>query len=177
MENIEAVSLNQSKTKWSSVLIGVVGLLAAIIGNLYPETMLQKHLYLAGGVLLIISALLEKAEYFITLEVVVIVCAILAYYPGHAELKMAVPLVLSLLSVVYLYSRGLLGTMLSHLGIVGLVLLGLGYATLNPHIYLAGGLVLTVYSAASYFKGVNIAMLWAILNAVFSATALISLLN
>ena len=87
MEISNTITLTQSKTKWLSIQIGVIGLLCAIIGNLYPETMLQKHLYLAGGVLLFISALREKEEYFIALEVVVTICALLAYLPEHGELK------------------------------------------------------------------------------------------
>jgi hypothetical protein len=176
MENTDTTTQRQPKTKWLSIQIGVVGLLCAIIGNLYPETMLQKHLYLAGGVLLFISALREREEYFIALEVVVTICALLAYLPDHGELKMAVPLVLSLFSIAYLYYRGLLRSWLSLVGVTGLVLLGLGYATLNPLIYLAGGIVLTIYSAVSYYRGVGIALLWAILNAVFALTALISFL-
>lgn len=174
MEMSNTMPLRQSKLKWSSIQIGALGLLCAIIGNLYPATMLQKHLYLAGGVLLFISALLEKEEFFITLEVVVIICALLAYLPEHGQLKMAVPLLLSVFSVAYLFYRGLLGSALSLLGVAGLVFLGLGYATLNPLIYLAGGIVLTLYSAISYFRGVRIALLWAILNAVFAVTALFS---
>lgn len=175
MDISQTMPIKPSKTKWSSIQIGAIGLLCAIIGNLYPATMLQKHLYLAGGLLLFISALLEKEEYFITLEVVVIACTLLAYLPEHAGLKMAVPLVLSLGSIGYLFYRGLLRDGLSWVGVAGLVFLGLGYATLNPLIYFAGGVVLTIYSTASYFRGVGIALLWAILNAVFSVTALISL--
>jgi hypothetical protein len=171
MEISNTITLSHSKPKWSSIQIGTIGLFCAIIGNLYPATMLQKHLYLAGGVLLFISALLEKEEYFITLEVVVIISALLAYLSEYNELKMAVPLFLSFMSVAYLYYRKLLGSTLSLLGVAGLVFLGLGYATLNPLIYLTGGLVLTLYSTLSYFKGVGIALLWAILNAVFAMTA------
>jgi len=176
MEISNSIPLSLPKPKWSSIQIGTIGLLCAIIGNLYPATMLQKHLYLAGGVLLLISALLEKEEYFITLEVVVIISAFLAYLSGYNELKMAVPLFLSLMSIAYLYYRKLLGSALSFLGVAGLVFLGLGYATLNPVIYFAGGLVLTLYSTLSYFKGVGIALLWAILNAVFAMTAFYTLL-
>lgn len=175
MEISNTVSVNKPNVKWSAIHIGVIGLLCAIIGNMYPATMLQKHLYLAGGVLLMISALIEKQEYFITLEVVVIVSALLAYLPDHGTLKMAVPLLLSLFSIGYLYSRGLLKSPASLLGVAGLVFLGLGYATLNPYIYLCGGVVLTAYSAISYYQGVRIALLWAILNAIFSFTALLAI--
>lgn len=175
MEITHTITDKPTSVKWTSINIGVIGLLCAIVGNLYPGTMMQKYLYLAGGVLLMVSALLEKQEYFIALEVVVIVSALLAFLPEYEWLKMGVPLLLSLFSVAYLYSRGLLNSALSLLGVAGLVFLGLGYATLNPVIYLLGGLVLTVYSAGSYFKGVRIALLWAILNAIFSFTALLVL--
>lgn len=175
MEIANTVSVKKPSLNWSAVHIGVIGLLCAIIGNMYPATMLQKHLYLGGGVLLMVSALIEKQEYFIALEVVVIVCALLAYLPDHGTLKMAVPLLLSLFSVGYLYYRGLLKSPASLLGVVGLVFLGLGYATLNPVIYLIGGIALTAYSAISYYQGVKIALLWAILNAIFSFTALLAI--
>jgi len=175
MEISSATTNKASSVKWTSINIGAIGLLCAIVGNLYPATMLQKYLYLAGGVLLMISALLEKQEYFIALEVVVIVSALLAFLPELAWLKMGVPLLLSLFSIAYLYSRGLLNSALSLLGVAGLVFLGLGYAILNPVIYLLGGVVLTAYSLGSYFKGVGIALLWAILNAIFSVTALLTL--
>lgn len=165
-----------STAKWTSINIGAIGLLCAIVGNLYPATLLQKYLFLACGILLMISAILEKQEYFIVLEVVVIVSALLAFLSEHGGLKMGVPLLLSLFSIAYLYSRGLLNSSLSILGVAGLVFLGLGYATLNPLIYLLGGVVLTVYSAISYTRGVGIALLWAILNAIFSFTALLLLI-
>ncbi len=176
MEISDTMPLKKPSVKWTSINLGIIGLLFAIVGNLYPETMMQKHLYLGCGILLLMSAALEKAEYFIALEVVVIVSAFLAYLPEHGALKMAVPLVLSLFSIVYLYYRGLLQSSHSLLGVAGLVFLGLGYATLNPIIYLLGGVVLTVYSAISYYKGVSIALLWAVLNAIFSFTALFSLI-
>jgi hypothetical protein len=173
MDNYKSATLelNTMLIKRFGLALGIVGLGLAIIGNLYPDTQTQKVLYLLGGILLTITAVIEGQAYFIALEAIVIVSASLAFIPGYFFLKAMLPLALTALFLLYLNRNPHSTEKVDHLGTCGLVLLALGYAITHPLLYLAGGIVLTVYSYRAYRAGVSIALLWAVLNAVFSLTA------
>ncbi len=157
------------------LVIGTVGLLLAIAGNFFPDTLLQKWLYFFAGNVLLVSALMERAVYFIILEVIVVASTVIAFVPGHLILKAAVPLVMSAVAIPYLLSKEQYRNLASILGILGLVSLALGYALIHPLIYFLGGFFLAIYSFIAYFQGERIAILFAVLNTIFAATALLSM--
>ncbi len=157
-----------------NVLIGVVGMAIIIYGNLLPATTAQKLCYLFGGIIMMVSALLEKQSFFIILQVIIVSGAAIAFAPMPAIYRACVPILLSIIAIAHFAMKGELSNKTTLLGNLGIVFLAAGYAITNPVIYFIGGALLSIYSLISFKQGVKIAILWAILNIIFSATALVS---
>lgn len=157
-----------------NVIIGVVGMLIAMVGNLLPFSDTQKWCYLLGGILLLISSALERQIFFIALQIIIVAGAAVAFSSWPVLLKAALPIVLSVAAIVYFAKRNLLTDRLMLFGSLGIAILAAGYAVSNPVIYLLGAFVLMIYSFMSFRRGVKIALVWAILNALFSITAAVT---
>ena len=154
-----------------NVAISVVGMLIVIFGNLITHLILQRICYLSGGLLMLISAILERQTFFVILQFIISAGALIAFAPLPPALKAAVPLILSIIAIIYFAKQGLLKDGLTILGCVGLVMLATGYSITHPIVYLLGAAALTIYSFGAYRRGVAIGLLWGILNAIFVTTA------
>lgn len=156
---------------WRNISLGVIGLLLIIYGNFLPPHNTQKGLFLVGCIFLLTSSVLEKNKFFSILQIVVLSGTLIAFAPVSLVFKAGVPISLSILAIIYFMLQGMLSDSLTIVGCLGLLFLAAGYAISNPIVYLLGGLFLTIYSYYSYKQGVNIALIFAILNAVFTVTA------
>lgn len=156
-----------------NIALGFVGMLLVIYGTLLPFGVVQKLYYLIGAALMLLSAILEKQAFFVILEIVVVAGTAIALMPFSNITKACVPLILSVIALIYFYRRGELKDKLTCLGCAGLIFLALGFGVANPFIYLIGGLLLAIYGYYSFKRGVKIALLWSILNTVFVFTSLI----
>lgn len=157
-----------------NLLIGIIGMLIASSGNLLTEAILRKECFLIGAILLLISSLLERQLFFILLQIIIVVGTAIAFTSLSPLYKTLVPIVLSIIAIIYFISQGLLKDWLTFIGCLGIAFLAAGYAITEPVIYLLGAVTLMIYSFGSYRRGVTIALLWAILNAVFALTAIIA---
>lgn len=158
-----------------NIAITVLGMLVVICGNLIPDLTMQKTYYLSGGLLLLVSALLERQTFFIILQSIISVGTLVAFAPLSPALKAAVPLALSIAAIIYFAKQGWLKDGLTVLGCVGLMMLATGYSITHPLVYLLGASALTIYSFGAYRRGVAIGLMWGILNSMFVATAGIAL--
>ncbi len=154
-----------------NLMIGVVGMLIASYGNLVHQITTQKWCYLIGAILLLLSSLLEKQKFFIALQIIISAGAAVAFASFPPLYKAAVPIILSILAIIYFIATKQLKDPLTAFGCLGIALLAAGYAVTNPIIFFLGAFVLMLYSYGSFRRGVSIALLWAILNAVFVITA------
>jgi len=157
-----------------NVAIGIVGMLLVIAGTLLPADLTQKLYYLLGAGLMLISATLERQRFFIILEIIIVAGTAVALTSLSGITKEAVPLLLSILALSYFAVRGELKDPLTLFGTIGLIVLAIGFAITNPIIYLVGGLLLAIYSYGSFRRGVKIAMIWAVLNAIFVVTSIVA---
>lgn len=155
-------------------MLGIIGMFIACYGNLSHDINLQKWSYLIGAFLLLISSSLEKQKFFIILQIIIISGAAVAFAPFPPFYKAAVPIILSILAIIYFIASKQLKDPLTAFGCAGIALLAAGYAITDPIIFFLGSVVLMLYSYLSFRRGVRIALLWAILNAVFAATAAIT---
>jgi len=165
-------SPRQLGNHYFNILIGVIGMLVACYGNLLNFSDTQKWCYLVGAILLLISSLLERQVFFIALQIIIASGAAIAFAPISLFLKAAVPIILSVTAISYFIISGQFKDRLIALGCLGIAMLATGYAISNPIAYLLGALILMVYSFLSFRRGVTVAIIWTILNAVFAATAL-----
>lgn len=154
-----------------NIALSIIGMLVIIVGNLITDLAIQKACYLSGGICMLISASLERQLFFTVLQLIITIGALTAFIPLLPAVKAAIPLVCSVIAIFYLANKGLLKDRLSILGCVGLIVLAMGYAITHPVVYWIGAMILTVYSFIAYRRGVTIALLWGILNAVFVVTA------
>lgn len=154
-----------------NIAIGVLGMLIVIAGNLIANLVIQKTCYLSGGILMLASAVLERQIFFIILQCIISAGALVAFASLSHALKASVPLILSVMAIIYFAKKRLLKDWLTMLGCVGLILLATGYSVTHPVIYLLGAVVLTIYSFGVYRRGVELGLLWGILNAIFVITA------
>lgn len=154
-----------------NLAIGIIGMLIATYGNLVHQLTTQKWCYLIGALLLFISSLLEKQKFFIALQIIIGAGAAVAFTTYPPLYKAAVPIILSIVAIIYFIATKQLKDPLTAFGCIGIALLAAGYAVTNPIIFFLGAFVLMLYSYGSFRRGVGIALLWAILNAIFSVTA------
>lgn len=154
-----------------NIAIGVIGMLIACYGNLIHNAITQKWCYLIGAILLFISSILERQKFFIILQIIITAGAAIAFAPIFPWQKAAVPISLSVIAIIYFIVSKQLKDPLTALGCLGIVLLAAGYAVTNPIIFFFGSFILMIYAFISYRRGVAIALIWAILNALFAATA------
>lgn len=160
-----------------NLAIGVVGMIFASCGNLLSGTMAQKWCYLIGGILLLISSALERQPFFSILQTIILSGVVVSFAPIAPHFKVAVPIFLSIVSIIYFTKQGLLRDPLTVVGCIGILFLAAGYAITHPIIYFLGATGLMIYSFGSYRRGVAIGLLWGILNLFFMVTASIAIYN
>lgn len=172
MENTQPEPIGSHKL---NIAIGCLGLLVAAYGNLLVQGHpFQKWCYLIGGLLLFLSSILERQTFFTILQFVLSAGAAISFATLSPPLKAAVPITLTVIAIIYFTARGELKDKVLILGCVGLALLALGYAVSNPLINLSGAVALTIFSYLSFRRGIDIALIWTILNVVFTITSAIA---
>ena len=134
-----------------NLAIGVAGMLIASYGNLVHQ--------------------LKKQKFFIALQIIISAGAAVAFTSYPPLYKAAVPIILSILVIIYFIASKQLKDPLTAFGCLGIALLAAGYAVTNPIIFFLGAFILMIYSYGSFRRGVSIALLWAILNGLFAVTA------
>lgn len=155
-----------------NLFIGVIGMVILSYANLLAQASpTQKAYYLIGAILLFISSLLERQLFFTILQVVLISGTAVAFATLPVFVKAAIPLVLSIIAIIYFFMTGLLRDHLTFFGCVGMLFLAAGYAVSYPIFYFLGALIVMIFSFVSYSRGVTLGLLWGILNAIFTITA------
>jgi hypothetical protein len=158
-----------------NLFIGVVGMLISSYGNLIHQLHTQKWCYFFGASLLLVSSLLERHKFFIALQIIIVAGTITAFTPFSFLLKAAIPIILSAITIIYFAITKQLEDKLTLLGSLGIAFLAAGYAVSRPIVFFFGAVVLMIYSFISYRRGAAIALIWALLNVIFAATATVAI--
>lgn len=152
--------------------VGIIGMLLATYANLLPQmSLLQKSFYFIGAVLMLISSTLEKQRFFMVLQLVIVGSTAIAFAPLAPIIKTSFSVACSVIAILYFIFTGQCKDKLTIFGCLGIAILAIGYAVTNPVIYLLGSIALFIYSLLSYKRGIKIAIVWVIMNIVFSITA------
>lgn len=154
-----------------NIALSILGMFFVIVGTLVMDVTLQKNCYLVGGISMLLSAALERQAFFVVLQSIISVGALVAFLPIASVLKAAIPLCLGVIAIICFARRKMLQDWLAVLGCVGIILIAAGYAIAHPLVYFLGAVVLTIYSFAAYKRGVAIGLLWGILNVIFAITS------
>ena len=142
-----------------------------IVGSILPDSEAQKWLFLANALLMTPLPLAKKDVMLSALQVVSLSGAIVGVVTLTDQLQIGLPIAVAFLVTGGLIWQNELESLCHRLGAAGIAVLAIGYATQEPLAYLLGGLILTVYTWLSFREGSRIALLWFILNAVFTITS------
>jgi hypothetical protein len=153
--------------------LAIIGLLIAITGNFLEISVAKKLCYLIGALILLVTALLEKNTFYIILEIILLIGAGIAFSPISFFWKSSITISLGILAAIYFSLSGQLKDYLTWLSIIGILIITWGYALTNPMLYAGGGAIITVYSFCAFRRGEKIALVFGILNFVFTITALL----
>jgi len=157
--------------------LAIIGLLITIAGNFFDISITKKLCYLIGALILLITALMESNTFFTVLETILSIGAGVAFLPISFIWKSGIPISLGVLAATYFSFSGQLKDYLTWLSITGVLIVTWGYALTNPMLYVVGGAIVTVYSFCSFRRGETIALVFGILNSIFTLTALLEVLR
>jgi hypothetical protein len=167
-----------------SLIIGIAAMVVVVIATvLEGGSEAQKILFVIGVPTLGVVAYVDKQKMFSVLQSVATVGAVLAFFPTIPEIARYVLLVgASLVGIAYLFKAHYYSTdKFGWLGTIGLLSIAAGLAT-NAILYPmwfgfflgAGGVVVAIYSTLNFFKyKVKIALIWVVLNIMFSINPLL----
>lgn len=158
-------------------LLGAIGMLFPIMANFIPPSNTRAAFFVIGCILMFVAAAVEKELFFSILQLIVLAGASMYFTPFGVVIKAAVPISLSVIFLIFYAVTGRLQDKLTLLGSLGVVLLALGYGVSHPYIYLFGGAFLAIYSTIAYFRGVTVALLWAILNIFFTLATISNIIR
>ena len=166
-----------------SLVIGIIAMILLVIGTIVEGgSLLQKLLFVIGAPVLGFTAYLNKQKMFITLQIIVSIGAILAFFGDiYTILRYTILVGSAIFAIGYLikinyYKKDLWWP----LGGLGLLSIAVGFATnaiafpiLFNSLLAAGGILVAIYSAIGFFHfKVRIAAIWLILNIIFSINPL-----
>jgi hypothetical protein len=134
-----------------ALVLGIIGSVICVIGTKAKDDRDKSILFLAGSVLLLAMALINGRPFFIGMEVLITCGCILQLTELPTATKARFWLLGSMAMVFGLFSIGEVRGLLDIIGMIGLLTLALGYATLKADIYMSASLVLASYCFAQLF--------------------------
>jgi hypothetical protein len=121
--------------------------------------------------LLLFTALHFRLIYFIALELILIAGHGAGLLHIGTTLQIAMPILLTLQLLAFFFLSGQLNNIFLLIGITGIALHSVGFVYENQWIFFFGSLSIAVYAFYTAYKGKKVALLWAILNTLFTLTA------
>ena len=150
---------------------GILGMLLIILALLVKDPAHQRILFLLGAAGMTLMALLEHHKLFIGLQTVIISGTLTAFLPASDTIKGAIPMLVSLPVLYLLCHYRILNTKVKVLGAFALITLGVGYAVQHTLIFFLGGFLVTLFSFLEFRSGFRPAVLWMVLNLIFTLLA------
>lgn len=163
-------------SKFKKIFFLLTGIFGACI-IFFGQTKTSPQLYyVIGSMLLLFTALHFRLIYFIALELIIMSghCAALLHI--GTILQIAMPSLLTLQLLAFYCLSGQLNNIYLLIGIAGIAFHSIGFAYENQLIFFLGSISIATYSFYLYRKGKKVALLWAILNSLFTLTAIYKLL-
>lgn len=171
-------------SKYWPILIGIIAMLFLVYGTLSESgSQIQKILFVVGAPMLGLTAYFSKQKMFTILQLVATLGAVLAFFPGlSAEFKYLLMGAAAIFGLIYLErAKCFENSKLELIGALGLISIAVGFATdslTSPFlfgIFLGlGGILVALYSAIQFFNyKIKIALIWLVLNILFSINPLL----
>lgn len=165
--------MNLIKQNW----IGLLGLILLCSGIPMHAGVIQNIFNIIGIAALILYARLKKNEFFFYLESVVLLGTVLKIINVSFAVLVSVLIIASILSLVKVFQNKAYRTWDASFGLIGLMGLVYGYSTLSNYGYAVGGVASAIYSFIGYKKGLQSALIFVLLNIIYSALAIYMIVN
>lgn len=151
-------------------VLGILGAFLTLYGHLFQHE--PDFYYIIGSLALMVTAIHYELLYFIALELILAA--------GHTSVligfglytQIALPLFLCLQLFIFYLMLGRDNGIYLMIGIVGIVLISLGFSYQNQWVFFVGSLCIAGYSYYNGTKKRHPSYLWAIVNGVFAISAL-----
>ena len=161
--------------------IGILGMLVIITGSLLMPSLFKSVLFLAGPALLALTAWMNGNRLFMALQTVAISGALLGFFNLKMDTTIILILVCAILCIFWLYIAGELVKTENWIGIAGLVILSMGFASqhLSPTgdaLLLVASVLISIFSTIDLLRGRREAWLWLILNLFFCLAGLVRII-
>ncbi len=160
--------MNIIKQNW----LGLIGLIILCIGIVLPQGLLQNICNISGISSLILYAWYGKNDFFFYLESVVLLGTILQIMHINLIVMTVILVIAAIFSFYIIFRNPIYRTKDIVFGIIGVAGLIYGYATLSNVGYAIGGIGALIYSFIGFSKGIKSALIFTLLNAIYSATAI-----
>ncbi|MCX5774378.1 MAG: hypothetical protein NTX05_07205 [Fusobacteria bacterium] len=164
-------------TKYSDIIVGIIGLIIFCIGTLLPGAPIQIYFFFVGALLLTLSSYLSKNLFFALLEGIVSIGALLSILSVATDIKGIVIVVLVVVTIIYLAKKGMLKDKNFINGIIGLVFLVVGAVFYMPIGLIISGVFLSIYALVVFKRGEKIGMVFFVLNVIFTITSLLGFIK
>ncbi|MBA2649939.1 MAG: hypothetical protein H0U75_10185 [Legionella sp.] len=150
--------------------LGILGAILTVYGNLFQNS--PDFYYIIGSLALMITAIYYELLYFIALELIIAAghTSILIGFGEYTQI--ALPLFLCFQLFIFYIMIGKESSIFLMIGLLGIVLISLGFSYHNQWIFFIGSLCIAGYSYYNGLKKRYPSYLWAILNAIFAFSAL-----
>lgn len=150
-----------------SALVGIFGAVVILIGMSQDSAQLY---YVIGSSSLLVTAIYYKLTFFIALELILL--------SGHGAKLLGLgvvsqtflPILLSFQLLVYYLLSGQLKNIYRLLGIIGISMLSIGFSYSHLWVFFLGSLFVATYALHNVYTGKNIALIWGVLNSIFTFT-------
>lgn len=161
--------LGKIRQNWLGVL-GLLVLCVAIAGDFSGRP--RDAIDFIGVTMMTLYAFQQRNEFFCYLQTVAELGVILRIVHASNNILMIVLGSVSLFALIMIFRKPVFREFGSLIGVAGLLGLAYGYATLNIIGFTVGGIGLMIYGFIGFKKGFESALLFAILNGVYSVAAL-----
>ena len=158
-----------------ALICGCLGAGITFLG-LYQTPEQAQMYYVAGAALILVTAVYYKLIYFIALEIILLSGHGSILFEINSKLQFILPILLSSQLLLFYYLSGQLTNLFIIIGIAGIAFLSIGFAYHNQMIFFAGSTAIAIYAFYAS-RTTKAALLWGILNTVFSVYAISKLIQ
>jgi hypothetical protein len=155
------------------IALGMIGALMILYGHFQD---LPQIFYIIGSLALLATAINYKLLYFIALEIILVAghTAILLGVGRYTQI--ALPVLLCFQLLIFYIMVGKENSVFLLIGVIGIAFLSLGLSYNDQWIFFVGGFSIAIYAYYIGYKGCYPAIIWAVLNTIFSLLALYKLI-
>lgn len=157
-------------------LLGIIGLIGLCIAIPLAGGLLKNVLNIIGFLGLILYARVGKNDLFFYFEIVALIGYLLNIAEISNSFKYPLMIILSIAALIKVLSKAEFRQWYTIFGVIGLGGLVYGYLAFSNLGYTIGGVGMAIYSFIGFYQGVQIALIFGLLNVIYGGISIYMLL-